>query len=180
MHQTTVVSKVKTYTNGSRAPVVWGKLDCGHTCEIPLRPVEIECRKCGHVGPFVDPTDIEVAASGVRIKVCSSCRSSSGGRYAVTPDAHNDDHHMVQVGDEVECRHCADHATALAKLEDVLTDPEITVAYTRFRQGRIRVYARDSQSPTGVRLVMSINNGPCVAVLLRDARVSTLSPTERA
>lgn len=98
--------------------------------------------------------------------------------------AHDDSAHRIKPGDVVDCRHCESYARSLTKLNAI--DPS-TVSHTRFRahdsrgigSGDVYVYGRDSKSPTGCHLLMSIDDTPEVQQIIR-ARFgnSPLSPTE--
>lgn len=157
----------------------YAKLDCGHAAEVQLRPAEIACRVCGHTGPFVEATAAERPSWAKVWRVCSACRSASGGAYTLIPDPHNPEHRLTKVGDVVDCAYCRQYATALEQLRQL---DRGLLAHARYRdwcgRGSYYIYRRDPSSPTGVALVLTIEARPEADEVLRAMGLSPLSPTE--
>jgi hypothetical protein len=83
------------------------------------------------------------------------------------------------VGQELECFWCVEYTRALAELRDALAAGIVSHsrAGDRLSRGSVHVYRRESKSPTGVRLLVTIQETAEVLALLRGG-LSPLSPTE--
>lgn len=103
-------------------------------------------------------------------------------RYG-TAFEHDDANHLAKPGDRVQCDACDHYQAALAKLRAMKPGD---VQHSRFRHrdsrgfgpGDLYVYGRNERSPTGVTLIMSIDDTPEAAEILRMLCASPLSPTE--
>lgn len=99
------------------------------------------------------------------------------------PNEHDDANHLARPGDSVTCTECDHYQAALEKLRAMKPGD---VQHSRFRHrdsrgfgpGDLYVYGRDPRSPTGVKLIMSIDDTPEAQELLRKLSASPLSPTE--
>lgn len=97
--------------------------------------------------------------------------------------AHDEANHLEKVGDTVACERCDWYASKLEQLRKL--DPGV-ITHSRFRtrdsrgrgDGDYYVYVRDARSPTGCKLLLSIDATPEAAELLRKLAASPLSPTE--
>ncbi len=97
--------------------------------------------------------------------------------------AHDDANHIAQPGAVLGCTDCRRYNKNLAKLRALRPGD---VQHARFRtrdsrgvgKGDYYVYRRDTKSPTGVTLLMSIEATHEADELLRALQASPLSPTE--
>ena len=91
----------------------------------------------------------------------------------------------VKVGDQVECKTCADHLAAVARLE-ALDSKE--VHHMRFDSrfaypdqgifGQYHAYRRDTSSPSGFMLITSFPATKEIDAVIDRRRLCALSPTE--
>lgn len=105
--------------------------------------------------------------------------------HDVVGNAHSPDNQVTKVGDWVECAFCDHQAASLKKLNEL--DPA-EFSHSRFRHddsrgfgpGRIYVYGRDKSSPTGCKLLLSLDDTAETSLALKRFHGgSPLSPTER-
>lgn len=165
-----ITSLVKGFSSPLRAPYVYGKLDCGHTCDIELKDSTFKC-KCG--------AEYSVSSNFYRPDSCPSCGTKGTGNYVFQPDPHDEDHHNSKVGDERHCQRCDSYQANLQQLKNLDWS---TVAHSRYREwggkGAYYVYRRAPESPSGVLLEMTIEATQEAEDLLSARGNSPLSPTE--
>ncbi len=170
--KTTVTRIVKDWTT-SRLPIVFANTMCGHGADVVLLPTIMRCIGCGATQ--------EIASLGGTTVRCACGKWAH--EYAFHAEPHNQKHWITMVGNEVDCRECDSYAESLARFR-ALTPAD--VQHTRFRpydsrggsEGAIYVYKRDTTSPSGVMLLMSIQSTPEVDAICSALRASPLSPTE--
>ena len=98
-------------------------------------------------------------------------------------NGHDESIYVQQVGETVECERCDWQA---ANLERLRTCDPATISHSRFRHNDSRgfgagchyVYERDTKSPTGCHLMLSLDDTPEAVEVLHRLSTSPLSPTE--
>jgi len=85
--------------------------------------------------------------------------------------------HTGKAGDVVECAECARHAERIEWLRN-LAEPVFRARYSERWGGQYHLYRRDTTSPTGVMLIGTVPATPAIDEVLRQKRISPLSPTE--
>lgn len=96
---------------------------------------------------------------------------------------HDASSYLTKVGDVAECSSCNHYAEALARLRAMTPG---AVQHARFRPrdsrgngaGDYYVYESDPRSPTGVRLLLSLEATPEADAVLCALQASPLSPAE--
>lgn len=171
-----VVTIVTGHTNTGRFPTAYAHLDCGHNALVVLRPEILECSICHWIGLETECKKDEK----LHYHRCPSCTRSSFSYPHGLRNPHNDEDRLTKVGDEVGCAYCTQRKTALAKLKALDWS---TIAHTRYRGtdhgGSIYVYKRDSRSPSGVRLEMTVEDcQEATEILSLHPGMRPLSPTE--
>jgi hypothetical protein len=149
-----------------RLPYALAVLSCGHVSKCDVHPSRYACGGCG-----VETRRIEaVCECGYR-----------GYRILEIADPHKPEFRATQVGDTVECSSCDSEARQLEWLRNL---PVKDVQHARYRvivgSPSYCFYGRDEKSPTGVLLIGSVAATPAIEALLRQKRMSPLSPTEAA
>ena len=164
MANQTVTRIEQGFMDQSRFPFALARLSCNHLARVELLPVKYKCTTCGLVTLSNEPC------------VCGGRWSHT---YEFSPYAHNPEHQVTKVGDVVNCKECDKEA---AQLEWLRALPREIVQHARYRtfcgSGSYYFYQRDATSPTGVRLAGSVVATPEVDAVLREKRISPLSPTE--
>ena len=140
-------------------------LSCGHEGRCELKPTVYACGGCGH-------------EQGEATTCAAKCGYNGGFRITFYPDAINAADRLTQAGDFQYCETCADHADAERRLK-ALTEPVFRARYSERWGGQYHLYRRDHDSPTGVMHVMTVPATPAIDKILREKRISPLSPTER-
>lgn len=126
-------------------------------------PVAWTLLTCGHTGP------------------CETVPWKGKGPLS---NPHNEADRLTKIGDEVECTRCDHYKEALEILKNLKPGD---LQHSRFRptdsrggkEGRYYVYVREQGSPTGVKLLLSIEATPEADKVLSALQASPLSPTER-
>ncbi len=144
-------------------PVIWGNLDCGHSCSVPVKPDVKQCTACGvKAAPL---KNAPCACGGVIFTYITHNQSN----------CHNPETWALQLGALVECERCPQDAESY----DFVRANVGKIIYTRSRWGSIHCYQRDYTSPSGVMLLCSIPDNAKSEALLRELRLAApLSPTE--
>jgi len=125
----------------------------------------------------------EFVVSNTRLAIKSTLLKLECGHYA---NWSRDEHDASNLPVEAECPTCGDIEANYSQLKTAIDNHRIS--HTRARSHydtmgnviyyTVDIYERNSNSPTGVYLLMSVADIPEYADLLRD-RLSPLSPTER-
>lgn len=156
------------FTNEGRFPVALAKLDCGHFGSVELTPRRGECMTCG--------AGVDLAPSGTTLCACGSV----GFYVRSRPNPHIEADQLTKVGAEVECKTCDAEREQAEWVRGLDT---ATVSHARFdprfEPGSYHFYRRDPESPSGVFLMGSVRATPAMEAILRERRISPLSPTER-
>jgi hypothetical protein len=169
LHISKIVKIVESFTNSAmRLPTTWALLDCGHTSGVEMVPTRYRCGECG-----VEKNDC---------KQCP-CGSRSGFQFAYLPNAHRECDRITKIGDAIQCERCDSFDAKVAKLREMGPG---AFQHARFRptdsrggrEGYYHIYIRDTKSPTGVALFTSLEATPKTEEILRELRLSALSPTE--
>lgn len=169
MAQQTVVGFRPGVPNSGIGKYVLAVLACGHVGDVKLMARRGTCYRCGG--------EQELSDNGT---TCATCGYRS---FVVTfqPDPHNPAHYVTQIGDSIACETCTANHQALEWLRTV--DPS-TVHHARYRtwcgQGQYHLYRLDPTSPSNFMLIGSVPSTPEIEVLMRQMRLSALSPTECA
>lgn len=177
MAKTTVTGFQKDFSTGGW-PYILAKLACGHVGHVRVVGNVYECGgKCGRTFQAISQ-DVSPAGMG-------QCPCGYKGGYT-TPyrsNAHKEEDRLTKLGDEAECKECDHFATALAKLQALKPGD---LQHARFRPydsrggsaGAFYCYVREPGSPTGVKLLLSIDARPEAEKVLQALRAAPLSPTE--
>ncbi len=148
-----------------RLPYALSVLSCGHVGKCDVRPSRYACGGCG-----VETRDISGRCA---------CGYKGGYRVLEIADPHKPEFRVTQVGDAGECSSCASEAQQIEWLRNL---PVKDVQHARYRvivgSPSYCFYRRDESSPTGVMLIGAVAATAAVETLLREKRISPLSPTE--
>lgn len=140
------------------------RLDCGHTITAEGVKRAGECGGCGKIS---------------RTFTRCECGYTGGYRPLPEPDLDKPENQITKAGDEHDCKECASYARQLEKLRGL---DRSKLSHARFREwcgaGQVHVYFRDGASPSGVTLAHTVDATDEVFEILRDMRLSPLSPTE--
>lgn len=163
---TSVVGFQFGFSNSAlRLPYALAVLSCGHVARVEVKPSRYACGGC----------DAPSSDCGARCV----CGYKGGYRIVEVADPHKPEFRITQIGDAVQCNACAREAEQLEWLREL---PRETVQHARFKtivgSPSYLFYRRDESSPTGVMLMGAVAATPAVEVLLREKRISPLSPTE--
>lgn len=149
------------------------RLDCGHVGDVQTKPMLGRCMHCGGDAP-------EVELTPSRATICPAC---GGSAWTITfsPRDERAEDRISKIGDEVACTTCAAHADSIAWLQALDAS---TVHHARFRTwcgaGQYHLYRLDHTSPSNFSLIGSVPAIPAVDAILRQKRISPISPTEAA
>lgn len=89
-------------------------------------------------------------------------------------NAHNSEVWELHEGDIVDCNECAIEAQAI----EALRQNASKIFRSRYRYNAYYFYKRDYDSPSGVTLLCSAPVSPKVEEVLKELKISPLSPTE--
>jgi hypothetical protein len=164
-----VASIVCDHSNSQMAiPFAYALLTCKHSAEVKIVPTVYYCVECGRetTSPSKCP-----------------CDTRGGFKVKYRPNPHRAVDQLTYVGDEVECERCDWYADKLAQLR-ALSPGDIQ--HARFRptdsrggiEGSFYAYVRDPGSPSGVKLLLSIEATKEAEEVLSALRAAPLSPTE--
>lgn len=113
---------------------------------------------CGHYGEVTLRSDLPCAGT-------------------FSPEPHNPEHQLTNVGDEMPCTECDKDASLVRK---ALTLDPSTLRYARYRRmaGGHCIYQADPTSPTGVCMAGMVPDTPAGRDALVTLGLTRLSPTE--
>lgn len=150
-----------------RMPYATAVLDCGHGAAVPLVGDLKRCTGCGREGRDWNTVD-----------GCPDC----AGRVATIlrlANPHDAADRLLAIGDEIDCDRCDRKAESLQALRGLRRGE---MQHARYRdgcgQGAFYIYRRDTASPSGVRLELTVEACPEAEEILREKRIAALSPTE--
>lgn len=152
-----------TYTG--RFPYALAKLSCGHVAAVTMRPNRGACMKCG--------LEVDVPIGG------ATCACGSRGFTILKPypNPHNEADRVEKVGDQVHCDTCDRED---AQVEWLRSLDRSTVHHGRLRHGSYYFYRYDAASPSCFFLIGGVMVSPRIEAVLRELKLSPLSPTEQA
>lgn len=144
-----VASIIKSFTNTGRIPIVYGMLECGHSCEVKLvKPTRTS---------WSFPKDRE--------------------EHDRQTNPHHEHNWLTKVGDELECKYCGFYQAALEKLK-ALDPATISHSRMRHNQIYVYAYDKTSPTGVSNVLNIDPTDEVEQILRSRFHGATPLSPTE--
>ena len=159
----TVVSTFSAPRSSGWSHYAGSVLSCGHNGTCDLKPTVYACGSCGY--------------GQTQCSKCEACEYNGGFRIVFLVDAIRPEDRLTQPGEVQVCSTCSRHSSDIERLRS-LSEPVFRARYSERWGGQYHLYRRDETSPTGVMHIMTVSATPAIDELLREKRISPLSPTE--